>query len=247
MEPEEDAYGQELMSYYKSRYAFEAFERDDGFLNANIGAAEYFSRYADWRSHEKAAIRYAKGRCLDVGCGAGRVALYLQAKGRRVTGIDESPLAIKVCRLRGMKDAKVMHIEDAGEFKQGSFDTILLYGVNFNLMQSRQKAKQILKAFYRITSPNGVVIAETRDPYLTSNPVHFAYHKRNLARGRMAGQQRGRIRFLQYASRWSDFLFVSKGELEGILGESGWKVRRFIDSTDFKKDGRFFAIIEKER
>ncbi|MCK4414566.1 MAG: class I SAM-dependent methyltransferase [Candidatus Eisenbacteria sp.] len=41
-----------------------------------------------------------RGRILDVGCGAGRSMLYLQQKGRAVTGIDISPLAIEVCRRR---------------------------------------------------------------------------------------------------------------------------------------------------
>jgi 2-polyprenyl-3-methyl-5-hydroxy-6-metoxy-1,4-benzoquinol methylase len=52
---------------------------------------------------EKKAIDYAKGRVLDVGCGAGRHILYLQKKGLKVLGIDQSPLAVNMCKLRGAK------------------------------------------------------------------------------------------------------------------------------------------------
>jgi len=38
-----------------------------------------------------------------VGCGAGRVALYLQNKGFFVIGIDNSPGAIRICKERGIK------------------------------------------------------------------------------------------------------------------------------------------------
>ena len=75
----------------------EIVERDDNFIDGKrdgYGGDVYFSEYRDWLPIEKKAIKYAHGRVLDVGCGAGRHALYLQKKGLEVTGIDTSPLAI---------------------------------------------------------------------------------------------------------------------------------------------------------
>ncbi len=51
-------------------------------------------------------MEFVNGRVLDVGCGAGRHSLYLQKKGFDVLGIDVSPLAVKVCRLKGVKKLK---------------------------------------------------------------------------------------------------------------------------------------------
>ncbi|HDO42228.1 MAG TPA: methyltransferase domain-containing protein [Candidatus Bathyarchaeota archaeon] len=57
---------------------------------------------------EQEAMKFIRGRVLDIGCGAGRHSIYLQNKGFNVIGIDISPLAIKVCRLRGLKKAEII-------------------------------------------------------------------------------------------------------------------------------------------
>jgi len=41
---------------------------------------------------------------MDVGCGAGRVALELQSRGLDVVGLDESPLASQAAKLRGVHE-----------------------------------------------------------------------------------------------------------------------------------------------
>ena len=85
-------------------------------------------------------MEFVNGRVLDVGCGAGRYSLYLQKKGFDVLGIDVSPLAVKVCRLKGVKKTQVMSIE-ALNFKPRSFDSVLMMGNNFSLFGSFKKAK----------------------------------------------------------------------------------------------------------
>ena len=222
MEPEEDAFGQMLWAYYEGREVVEVVERDDGLTNAR-NPKLYFSGYGDWHPTEQEAMRLVKGKILDVGCGAGRHSLYLQKKGFDVLGIDVSPLAIKVCKHRGLKQAKVLSIEDA-DFKPDSFDTILLMGNNFGLLGGFSKARRLLKKFYGITSEKALIIADTRDPYSTDNPVHLAYHGLNKKKGRMGGQVRIRIRFHNYVSGWFDYLMVSKEEIKEMLDGTGWKL-----------------------
>src|SRR5262249_51128985 len=150
----------------------EIIERDDGFIDAaRTGPPRYFSDYAAWSKRERQAIRMARGRVLDIGCGAGRFALYLQRKGLEVTAIDNSPGAVKVSKLRGVKKVMVRSIAEVGRFKPGSFETVIMMGNNFGLFGGRRKAKRLLKAFYRITSDRGRIIAEATDPYRTSEPV----------------------------------------------------------------------------
>ena len=240
MKRAEDAFGRMLWACYNGQRVFEIDERDDGYIEASTSPKMYFSDYEDWPQHEKKAMEYVKGRVLDIGCGAGRHSLYLQKKGLDVLGIDNSPLAIKVCKLRGLKKAKIMSIEDI-DFKPKSFDTIIMMGNNFGLFGSFQKARSLLKRFHKITSDDGLIVAETRDPYKTDNPAHLEYHKLNRKRGRMGGQVRIRVRFEKYATPWFDYLFVSKEEMDEILKGTGWKVKQYIDSGN----ALYIAIIEK--
>ena len=241
-----DAWGQAYLNFYRGGPSFLIFERDDGFVNAQSTAQEYFAGYKDWSSNEKAAIKYAKGRCLDAGCGAGRVSLYLQSRRLKVTAIDESSIAIKVCKLRHIKDARVLSVEGAKNIGGTPFDTILMFGNGFTIFGNREKAKRLLRNFFRLTSRVGTIIVESRDPYITDNPVHFAYHRRNIKLGRMPGQLRERVRFMQYCTDWFDALFASKKEVKNLLKGTGWKVAKFIDSPHFKSDGKFFVIMKKE-
>ena len=238
---EDDAFGQMLWAYYKGKEVFEIWERDDGYISASSSAVKkYFSEYVNWAQHEKRAMEFVKGRVLDIGCGAGRHSLYLQKRGFDVLGIDNSPLAIEICKLRGLKKANVMPIENMN-FKPSSFDTIIMMGNNFSLFSSFKKARRLLNRFHKMTSSNALIVAETRDPYKTDNPAYLEYYESNKKRGRMSGQLKGRVRFEKYVSEWFDWLMVSKEEMEEILNETGWKVKEYIDS----EDSQYIAIIEK--
>ena len=107
MKNHEDAYGQNVWAYYKRRDSYEIVERDDGFVGLPGSTKSYFADFKDWPKWQRQGIKFAKGKILDVGCGAGRISSYLQKKDFDVTAIDNSPLAIKVCRRRGVKKAKV--------------------------------------------------------------------------------------------------------------------------------------------
>src|SRR5439155_25169192 len=98
-----------------------------------------FSPFRRWPKAERAAMRYVRGRVLDVGCGAGRVALHLQERGHDVVGIDLSPGAVEVARRRGAKDVRELAITRVGP-KLGLFDTIVMFGNNFGLMGGRRRA-----------------------------------------------------------------------------------------------------------
>jgi ubiquinone/menaquinone biosynthesis C-methylase UbiE len=243
MDLKKDAYGQEIMDFFKGQESYEIVERDDGFIAPSAGPKFYFQEYKDWPKIEKEAIKYAKGEVLDIGAGAGRVALYLQKIGFRVTAIDNSPLTIKVCQKRGVKKAIVLPIERISTFKRDTFDTIIMYGNNFGLFNSFQRAKLLLKTMVRITKPNAVIIAESNDPYQTKETVHRHYHKLNMSRGNLCGQTRIRIRYKNFIGDWFSYLLVSKKEMKDILNGTGWKIDKFIDSPG----SAYIAIIRKEK
>lgn len=243
MEKSKDAYGHELMAFYRNQSDSEIIEREDGLIDARGlgGKKYYFSGYKDWAPFEKEGMRFVKGRVLDIGCGAGRHSLYLQGRGFNVLGIDNSPLAIQVCRLRGLRKARVLAIEELERLKAGSFDSILMMGNNFGLLGSFRKARRLLRQMARITSPGARIIAQTLDPHPTQDPLHLNYHRLNRKRGRMAGQIRLRVRFKNLIGPWMDYLLVSEKEMRRILEGTGWVLDRIIPSPG----SLYIAVLQK--
>lgn len=246
MTPEQDVFGRELIDYMNGSNRCEVIERDDGYLDVNDDLTVYFDSYENWPPHHRKAIRHAKGRVLDIGCGAGRHALYLQQKGLRVTGIDVSPLAVKVCRMRGLRDAKVVSITQIKP-ALGRFDTVVMLANNFGLFGNPRRARWLLKRLHGVTTDGAVILAESTDPYSDRNAAHKQYQRRNRDNGRLPGQLRVRLRYRQYKTPWFDYLLVSKHEMKEIVSGTGWRVDRFIDSGEPIYVGLLKKIRQEEK
>jgi SAM-dependent methyltransferase len=232
-----------LLAALDGRASPEIVERDDGYFQAANFHKTYLAPFRRWPTHNRRAMRFVRGRVLDVGCGGGRVCLHLQQRGLEVVGIDISPGAVEVCRRRGVLDARVCPIEEVDE-SLGVFDTIVMLGNNFGLFASRVKARRLLRRFHALTNDRGRIIAETRDIYTTDDPAHLAYQERNRRRERLPGQIRVRIRHHLLKTPWFDYLMVSPAELEELLAGTGWQLARTIEST--ASDGMYIAVIEKD-
>lgn len=236
----QDAFGHALYDYQQGDGdAHSIIERDDGFFDVD-GPKHYFASFQEWPPRQQQAMGLVRGRVLDVGCGAGRHALYLQTQGLDVLGIDESPLAIEVCQLRGLKQAMVLPITRVSS-RLGTFDSILMLGNNFGLFGSFKRARWLLKRLRALTAAQATITAESLDPYQTQDPLHLEYHQWNRDRGRSGGQVRMRVRYRQYVNPWFDYLFVSKEEMEQLLSGTGWAVDRYLDS-----DGAIYVAIIKK-
>ncbi len=241
LKPHQDAFGRMLLDHLRGRPRRAVLERDDGMVEC-LGPAFYFSGRRQWPAHQRKALRLARGRVLDVGCGAGRVALHFQAKGRPAAGIDNSPLAVQVCRERGLRQVHLMSLTQLSR-RVGVFDTLVLFGGNFGLVENPRRARWLLRRLGGMTTDRARILTECRDPYPTDDPVHLAYHRRNRRAGRMGGRVRIRVRYRQLATPWFDWLLVSKDELRAILAATGWRVGRFIDAPG----ATYVAVIDKQR
>jgi SAM-dependent methyltransferase len=238
-----DAFGQQIYACWRGDPdVVEVIERDDGLIGVSAGPNSYFAPFEEWPPHQQAAMEYVRGRVLDVGSGAGRVALHLQERGREVVSIDVSPLALEVCRRRGVRDARLLSITQANASRLGVFDTVVMLGNNFGLFGNRRRARWLLRRWLRMTTLEGRIIAETLDPYQTNDPEHLAQHALNRQRGRMGGQVRIRVRFRKSIGPWFDYLFVSREEMGKLLSGTGWRVARTLDSDE----PTYIAILEKE-
>jgi SAM-dependent methyltransferase len=238
----EDAFGRTVLDYFEGRRAHEIIERNDGFIDVSLGPKPYFDSFRRWLPVERKAMRHVHGRVLDVGLGAGRVALYLQERGHEVVGIDNSPLAVEVARRRGVEDARLLAFKDISP-KLGVFDTVVMMCSNFGLFGSAIGARRMLRRLARMTSPDARIVAGSRDPYATDNPDHLVYQASNRRQGRMSGQLRLRLRHGHYIGRWFDYLIVSPEEMDSLAKSGGWQVERLIE--DEGGDGYYVGVLRK--
>jgi SAM-dependent methyltransferase len=239
-----DGYGEMLLAALEDGGSemLEIVERDDGLIMASrFGVAHYLAPYRKWPSPQRRALRLARGRVLDIGAGAGRVSLRLQEKGHEVVAIDSSPGAVDVCRRRGVREARVLRLEEV-DGRLGRFDTVVLYGNNLGLLGSRAKGRRLLRRLDRITTARARILGEILDPYPDAAPVHLAYHQRNRELGRMSGQIRIRIRYRDLATPWFDYLFLSRPELAELVEGTGWRLARTIDDAS----PIYVAVLEKQ-
>jgi SAM-dependent methyltransferase len=236
-----DAFGELLLRGLAGETAPEIIEREDGFIAVGSwGPKTYFAPRRAWPSVERQAMRFVRGRVLDIGCGGGRVCLEAQAKGLDVVGIDISPGAVEACRRRGVRDVRLLGIDDVDE-SVGPIDTIVMFGNNFGLFARPAKAKRLLRRFARLTTERGRIVATSLHVYKTDDPVHLAFHERNRKRGRLAGELRLRVRFRDLAGPWFDYLIVSTDELGEIVMDTGWTIARLLED-----DGpAYCAVLEK--
>lgn len=241
--PRQDAFGQQVWTYFEGHGSpIEIVERHDGFLSLSQNTAWYFGDVQRWSPSEQRAIQLARGRsALDVGCGAGRVALHLQEKGFDVTAIDNSPLVVKTAKARGVTGARLLPFDKIDRLRSGIFDTVVMFGNNFGLFGSRARAKRLLKQLHRVTRDDAVLLAQSLDPHQTTVRAHLAYQRANQRRGRMPGQIRIRIRFNEFVGPWFDYLLVSATEMSAIVDGTGWEVDRFLT-----EDGpRYVGVIRR--
>ena len=244
MKEREDAYGRMILdALERDDPTVEVIERDDGFVMASrYGTELYLAPFRRWPPRQRRAMRLARGRVLDIGTGAGRVALHLQERGLDVVAIDSSPLAVEACRRRGVRDARTVSVADFDD-SLGAYDTIVMFGNNLGLLGGPVRARRLLRRFHRVSSARGRILGETLDPYATDDPAHLAYHDRNRRRGRMGGQLRIRVRYRDFATPWFDYLLMAPAELEELLGGTGWRlVRKIQDESPL-----YVAVIEKEQ
>lgn len=125
-----------------------------------MSVAYLFRGFKEMPKLEQKALQLSNGKILDVGCGAGSHALYLQQKGFDVTAIDISANAITACGLRGVKNAQVQDILDIENQK---FDTILLLMNGTGIFRTLAETSKYLQKLKSLLTSHGQILIDSSD------------------------------------------------------------------------------------
>ncbi len=155
-----DLFGQAILDY-QTNNSPENLTTETSISEADEMPVEYlFRSFSEMPQLEQQALKLAKGKILDVGCGAGSHSLYLQNKGFEVCAIDVSDKAIETCVLRGIKNARVQNILAV---QNETFDTILLLMNGTGIFGTLAALPTYLQHLKSLLNPNGQILLDSSD------------------------------------------------------------------------------------
>jgi SAM-dependent methyltransferase len=218
-----DIWSRLYLDFWRGEVQSFSLERDDGKIHMVPSAEGFFT--APRTDVERAAMDGLQGRVLELGCGVGSHALYLQGRGVDVTAVDSSPGAIEICRERGCREALVMDIRDL-PFAPGSFDHVVCMGNTLGIGQSPDSFPSFLGQLRGLVGPGGTLVAALVDPLATDDPDHLEYHDRNRALGLPPGMIRTRMAYRGEVSEWWELWMPTSDELRKMAKDAGWSDMR---------------------
>lgn len=154
-----DIFGKALLDFYNGNTS------DNIITSTNISDEDIlpidylFRPFSEMPKIEQQALKLAKGKVLDVGCGAGNHSLYLLKNKLNVKAIDISKGAIEVCEKRGVLNAELLSLLDEKE----TFDTIILLMNGTGIFQTLQDVPKYLKHLKSLLNENGQILIDSSD------------------------------------------------------------------------------------
>lgn len=212
--------------------------RADG-VEFEIETGEYFTLEGELAVLDRLALAAARGRVLDVGAGAGRHALALQARGLEVVAIDVSPTCVALCRERGVRDARVYDVmtlprtpDDEGEGirsdegsdassvtvarRLGRFDTIFFGMQTIGVAGGVVPLRELLVRLREHLRPGGVVLAD-------SSELREAWDGEVDDRSASRGEIVLETRYRGLRGEPFPWLYLAESHLAALAGEAGFE------------------------
>ena len=168
-----DLFGKAILDYQTNNSPEDLITETSISEADEMSVAYLFRDFKDMPKLEQKALQLAKGKVLDVGCGAGSHALYLQEKGFDVTAIDISKNAIKACELRGLKNCKVSDVLDLDvdtsttlsmtNQYDNKYDTILLLMNGTGIFGKMNQISKFLQKLKSLLNDGGQILIDSSD------------------------------------------------------------------------------------
>lgn len=155
-----DLIGQAILEYQLTQQPAVLLTETDISEAEEMEISYWFRSYKEMPKLEQLALNRCKGKILDIGCGAGSHALYLQGKKLDVTAIDISPNAIKACQLRGVQNTRLSNILDV---KEEQYDTLLLLMNGTGIFGRLIHITTYLEHLKSLLAPNGQILIDSSD------------------------------------------------------------------------------------
>ncbi|MEW7291120.1 class I SAM-dependent methyltransferase [Aquimarina sp. 2304DJ70-9] len=213
-----DIFGNAIRDFYNQKYTEDIIVQAPDFDDDSIPVPYLFRTYPEMPVIEQKALDFSYGKVLDIGCGAGSHALYLQnEKKLDITAIDISEGAIEICKKRGLNNAKVQDIFD---FKNETFDTLLLVMNGSGIIGKLSTIDRFFTHTKTLLNPGGQVLLDSSDiAYLfTDDDGGFWVD----ASAGYYGEMRYKLKYKKQESDWFDWLYIDYNTLQNAANANGF-------------------------
>ncbi len=127
---------------------------------SHIPVSYLFRSYKEMPKLEKTALKYCKGKILEIGGGVGSHALELQKMGLEITLLDSSEACCNIALKRGVK--KVVN-EKLQNFSAQNFDTLLLLMNGIGICGTLEGLDLFLENSKELLHKDGQIIFDSCD------------------------------------------------------------------------------------
>jgi SAM-dependent methyltransferase len=157
-----DLFGKAILDYQTNNNPEDIITETSISEADKMSVAYLFRDFKEMPKLEQKALQLSKGKVLDVGCGAGSHALYLQnERNLNVKAIDISENAIEACKLRGLKNAEVVNVLDLDTCEK--FDTILLLMNGTGVFGKLNQITTYLQKLKNLLNDGGQILIDSSD------------------------------------------------------------------------------------
>lgn len=139
----------------------------------------------------------ANASILDLGCGAGRHAKYLAAKGFNVTGLDLSASSIRMAKKFERSNLHFTTHDMRDPFGKNRFDHVFNFFTSFGYFENDEENHRVIRNIYHALKPGGLLVLD----YL-----NWIAAERSL----VAEEAKEIDGIVYHISRWTDKKFIYK-------------------------------------
>ncbi|RIV46862.1 class I SAM-dependent methyltransferase [Flagellimonas pelagia] len=224
-----DVLGKAVMDFQQGNYTediktFSSLDEEDV-----IPVPYLFRDFKEMPKVEQKALKLAKGKILDIGCGAGSHALYLQNKGLDVTAVDNSEGCITVAKERGVQKTVLSNILD---YSEETFDTLLLLMNGIGLAGTLSNLTAFLQHLASLLRPNGQILLDSSDIiYMFDEDEDGGYWIPN--NGKYYGEVTFTMQYKGLKSEPFDWIYLDYNTLQNACWANGMECELMVSGEHY--------------
>lgn len=200
----QDLSGKALYDFFKKQCNSPLF-LDTSYGDTEIVPLELFLKSPhQFTQLELFAIELCKGKILDVGAGSGSHSLFLQQKGKNITGLEVSKYSVQLMKERGIQN---IINSDIFTYKGKQFDTLLLLMNGIGIAGSIDKLPLLLQKLKNLLSSKGQILFD-------SSNIDYLYEDHSFPQDYYYGEIKYRYTYEGETGKWFKWLYIHQELME---------------------------------